>query len=110
MVGDSSGLGVYGVPQVNLILRSPLQFLGSYSVVGIGKFNLLFLWLLGGVRLVPLTCQPTDHAQAEQVTGLLGVACRCFSVHTVRNLYPSWEFPKMRGTLFWCPYDKDPTI
>ena len=49
MVGDSSGLGVYGVPQVNLILRSPLQFLGSYSVVGIGKFNLLFLWLFGGV-------------------------------------------------------------
>ena len=23
---------------------------------------------------------------------------------------PIWEFPKLRGTLFWCPYDKDPTI
>ena len=21
-----------------------------------------------------------------------------------------WEFPKIRGTLFWCPYNKDPTI
>ena len=21
-----------------------------------------------------------------------------------------WEFPKMRGTLFWDPYNKDPTI
>ena len=21
-----------------------------------------------------------------------------------------WEFPKIRGALFWGPYDKDPTI
>ena len=21
-----------------------------------------------------------------------------------------WEFPKVRGTLFWGPYNKDPTI
>ena len=21
-----------------------------------------------------------------------------------------WEFPKMRGTLFWGPYNQDPTI
>ena len=21
-----------------------------------------------------------------------------------------WEFPKIRGTVFWGPYDKDPTI
>ena len=21
-----------------------------------------------------------------------------------------WEFPKIRGTLFWAPYNKDPTI
>ena len=21
-----------------------------------------------------------------------------------------WEFPKIRGTLFWGPYNKDPTI
>ena len=21
-----------------------------------------------------------------------------------------WEFPKIRGTLFWCPYKKDPPI
>ena len=23
---------------------------------------------------------------------------------------PIWEFPKIRGTLFWCPCNKDPTI
>ena len=28
----------------------PLNFLGSYSLVGIGQFNLLFLWLIGVVR------------------------------------------------------------
>ena len=27
------------------------NFLGSCSLVGIGKFNLLFLWLLGVVRI-----------------------------------------------------------
>ena len=21
-----------------------------------------------------------------------------------------WEFPKIRGTLFWCPYNRDPAI
>ena len=21
-----------------------------------------------------------------------------------------WEFPKIRGTIFWGPYNKDPTI
>ena len=21
-----------------------------------------------------------------------------------------WEFPKLRGTLFWGPYNKDPTM
>ena len=21
-----------------------------------------------------------------------------------------WEFPKIRGTLFWCPFNTDPTI
>ena len=26
------------------------------------------------------------------------------------KLYTNWEFPKIRGTLFWGPYNKDPTI
>ena len=26
------------------------------------------------------------------------------------NNQPQWEFPKIRGTLFWVPYNKDPTI
>ena len=25
-------------------------------------------------------------------------------------LKPKWEFPKIGGTLFWGPYNKDPTI
>ena len=40
------------------------------------------------------------------------------SVHSVRHVqapqgsrYPNkWEFPKIRATLFWGPYIKDPTI
>ena len=31
----------------------PLNFLGSYSLVGIGKFNLLFLWFIGGESFIP---------------------------------------------------------
>ena len=26
------------------------------------------------------------------------------------NAGPIWEFPKIRGAVFWCPYKKDPTI
>ena len=26
------------------------------------------------------------------------------------NQPPIWEFPKIRGTLLWGPYNKDPTI
>ena len=26
------------------------------------------------------------------------------------NSIPLWEFPKIRGTFFWGPYNKDPTI
>ena len=43
-----------GLPQSQLPFSmipntQPLNFLGSYSLVGIGKFNLLFLWIFGGV-------------------------------------------------------------
>ena len=27
-----------------------------------------------------------------------------------RSSNDMWEFPKIRGTLFWDPYNKDPTI
>ena len=49
------GLGFRGLGHV-AILRSPIpnlyiNFLGSYSLVAIGKFNLLFLWLIGIVSI-----------------------------------------------------------
>ena len=34
--------------------------------------------------------------------------CQCHSLLLV--LVPDWEFPKIRGTLFWGPYNKHPTI
>ena len=37
-----------------------------------------------------------------QVFWIFGV---CTGAYT-----PIWEFPKIRGTLFWGPYNKDPTI
>ena len=32
-----------------------------------------------------------------------GLELQCFG-------FTIWEFPKIRGTLFWGPYNKDPTI
>ena len=40
-----------------------LNFLGSYSLVGIGKFNLVFLWLIGGAS-VRCTLSPDADKQA----------------------------------------------
>ena len=34
---------------------------------------------------------------------------RSFCVGLEGN-HPKWEFPKITGTLFWGPYEKDPTI
>ena len=36
----------------------------------------------------------------------------CMSTVPKGSLVPTalWEFPKIRGTLFWGPYHKDPTI
>ena len=31
-------------------------------------------------------------------------------VFGVLRLRAIWEFPKMRGTLYWGPYNKDPAI
>ena len=38
----------FGVHQEPRSPIQPLNFFGSYSLVGIGKFNLLFLWFMGG--------------------------------------------------------------
>ena len=46
------GFGIQGFGNLAKIPNSqPLNFLGSYSLVGIGKFNLLLLWFIGGVKL-----------------------------------------------------------
>ena len=34
--------------------------------------------------------------------------CRCYSPQEELAL-DTWEFPKIGGTLFWGPYNKDPT-
>ena len=39
-------LFLFGRPSPN---TQPLNVVGSFTLVGIGKFNLLFLWLIGGV-------------------------------------------------------------
>ena len=44
----------------------PLNFFGSYRV-GIGKFNLLFLWLIGAVRQTAAVIQ-------DKKAGLTGYA------------------------------------
>ena len=42
------GFGIQGFGNLSKIPNSqPLNFLGSYSLVGIGKFNLLLLWSIG---------------------------------------------------------------
>ena len=33
-----------------------------------------------------------------------------FPLALLSNCILTWEFPKIRATLFWGPYDKDPTI
>ena len=32
------------------------------------------------------------------------------SVSDIATQEPMWEFPKIRGTLFWGPYNENPTI
>ena len=32
------------------------------------------------------------------------------SIGRLIHHFLKWEFPKIRGTLFWGPYNKDPTI
>ena len=45
------------------------------------------------------------------VLGLLTVRWRSsFRFSALVYMRPIWEFGKMRGTLFWGPYNKDPTI
>ena len=37
--------------------------------------------------------------------------CKVFKLsEIVRGMVLMWECPKIRGTLFWGPYNKDPTI
>ena len=47
----------------------------------------------------------------SDVLGLLTVRWRSsFRFSALVYMRPIWEFGKMRGTLFWGPYNKDPTI
>ena len=52
---------------------------------------------------VPLLKPNSRRKGTLIIKGLLGNLAPEFRV-------PIWEFPKIRGTLFWCPYNKGPTI
>ena len=47
-----------------------------------------------------------EHALAR-VVGFRWLSKRESSTMLYKSM---WEFPKIRGTLFWGPYNKDPTI
>ena len=91
----------------------------------------------GASRQVHLSAQTVLHFVTKQVLGFDGckdstksrTVCgmsRCeqgtgnvFRATWLRIRYPSvclhgirdtWEFPKIRGTVFWGPYNKDPTM
>ena len=42
--------------------------------------------------------------------GLSGLKGPRFDLGFRHRLTLIWEFPKIRGTFFWGPYNKDPTI
>ena len=54
----------------------------------------------------------TTHSVIFDVM-LLHVKIACMHVHkcvkTYMLTFTIWEFPSFRGTLFWGPYNKDPT-
>ena len=50
-----------------------------------------------------------SEAHAEHHRGRL-VASPSWLCRVPRPSIATWEFPKIRGTLFWGPYNKDPTM
>ena len=65
-------------------------------------------------------CSPFPHFPTETTIAPFGAGIelgpgdvcsgRSDEVGFCIMLKPTWEFPKIRGTSFWGPYSKDPTI
>ena len=56
----------------------------------------------------------TTHVIRVQLVNTLhvdtGLEEQSYRICETTNGILIWEFPKIRGTLFWGPYNKDPTI
>ena len=47
--------------------------------------------------------------KTNRVPNLL--CCHCVAAWSASKVQvPTWEFQKIRGALFGCPYNKDPTV
>ena len=73
----------------------PLNFLGSCSLVGIGKFDLLFLWLIGVVRtrsiLNPRPSTLSETHEQEKDHEMICVAvfpCSPYRYYSTKNYTP----------------------
>ena len=67
-----------------------------------GHFILPLLGLRGSYLLIffkSLTATPSLGFRVNVASLVVGLRLRLI-----------WEFPKIRGTLFWGPYHKDPTV
>ena len=54
---------------------------------------------------------PGTRGVCKALEGSTGLGFRAPGARgRVQGFSGVWEFPKIRGTLFWGPYDKDPTI
>ena len=56
-------------------------------------------------------CQPVLHAFAPEASSDHHSCLKMFDTPaggSLRSTQHKWEFPKIRGTVFWGPYNKDP--
>ena len=68
------------------------------SCLGSGKFDIC--WYIGLASALDLFVVLSPGALGRSDALLEGLW----------DLVNMWEFPKIRGTVFWGPYNKDPTI
>ena len=85
-------------------LKKPLHYVCIFSVISVYPWKNASGWHVKAVV----------RLSAERVvlgcTGWRRFGALRESTCLLQPLNPKWEFPKIRGTLFWGPYNKDPTI
>ena len=87
----------------------PLNFLGSCSLVGIGKFDLLFLWLIGVVRtrsiLNPRPSTLSETNEQEKDHEMICVAvfpCSPYRYYSTKNYTPKhYDMIKQKKTRWY---------